>query len=188
MYGLFRGYTGLFCGYTRPFDRYVGLFLRIHWALEQIIDLSGGYTGLFCGYTGLFCGCIGLFLQIHGALEQIIDLFWALLRSYIALLRSYMALLRSYMALSTIFLTKRKDNLALLRGRSSLRLNTGWRRPIGCLELQVIFRKRATNYRAPVRKITCKDKASYWCAPPCRAPLHINRDLLRIHGSLLRDK
>ena len=25
---------------------------------------------------------------------------------------------------------------------------TGWRRPIGCLKLQVIFRKRATNYRA----------------------------------------
>ena len=27
-------------------------------------------------------------------------------------------------------------------------LCTGWRRPIGCLELQVIFRKRATNNRA----------------------------------------
>jgi len=28
---------------------------------------------------------------------------------------------------------------------------TGWRRHIGCIELQVIFRKRATNYRALIR-------------------------------------
>ena len=31
----------------------------------------------------------------------------------------------------------------------------GWRRPRGCLKLQVIFRKRATNYRALLRKMTC---------------------------------
>ena len=31
---------------------------------------------------------------------------------------------------------------------------TGWRRLIGCLKLQVIFRKRATNYRALWRKMT----------------------------------
>ena len=30
--------------------------------------------------------------------------------------------------------------------------NTGWRRPIGCFKLQVIFRKRTTNYRALLRK------------------------------------
>jgi hypothetical protein len=41
----------------------------------------------------------------------------------------------------------------------------GWRRPIGCLKLQVIFRKRATNYRALLRKMTCKDKASYESSP-----------------------
>jgi len=34
-------------------------------------------------------------------------------------------------------------------------------RPIGCLKLQVIVRKRAANYRALLRKMTCKDKASY---------------------------
>jgi hypothetical protein len=33
-------------------------------------------------------------------------------------------------------------------------LCTEWRRPIECLELQVIFRKRATNYRACLRKTT----------------------------------
>ena len=40
-----------------------------------------------------------------------------------------------------------------------LRFNTGWRRLIGCLKLQVIFRKRATNYGALLRKMTYKDKA-----------------------------
>jgi len=39
--------------------------------------------------------------------------------------------------------------------------DTKWRRCIGCLKLQVSFCKRATNYRALLRKITCKDKASY---------------------------
>jgi len=43
----------------------------------------------------------------------------------------------------------------------------GWRRCIGCLNLQVSFRERATNYRALLRKITCKDKASYASSPPC---------------------
>jgi len=33
--------------------------------------------------------------------------------------------------------------------------------------LQVIFRKRATNYRALLRKMTYKDKASYDSTPPC---------------------
>ena len=31
-------------------------------------------------------------------------------------------------------------------------IGTGWRRPIGCLKLQVIFCKRATNYRALLRR------------------------------------
>ena len=44
---------------------------------------------------------------------------------------------------------------------------TGWRRLIGCLKLQVIFRKRATNYRALLRKMTYEDKASYDSTPPC---------------------
>ena len=30
--------------------------------------------------------------------------------------------------------------------------DTGWRRPMGCLKLQVIFCKRATNYRALLQK------------------------------------
>ena len=45
--------------------------------------------------------------------------------------------------------------------------NTGWRRHIGCHKLQVIFRKRATNYRAFSREMSCKDKVSYGSPPPC---------------------
>ena len=33
---------------------------------------------------------------------------------------------------------------------------TGWQRTTGCLKLQVIFCKRATNYRTFLRKMTCK--------------------------------
>ena len=46
--------------------------------------------------------------------------------------------------------------------------DTGGRRPIGCRKLQVIFCKRATNYKALLRKMTCKNKASYASLPPCR--------------------
>ena len=45
--------------------------------------------------------------------------------------------------------------------------NKGWRRPIGCLEVQVIFRKRATNCRALLWIMTYEDKASYGSPPPC---------------------
>jgi len=34
--------------------------------------------------------------------------------------------------------------------------DTGWRRPIGCLKSQVIFCKRATNYRYLLRKRRCR--------------------------------
>ena len=44
---------------------------------------------------------------------------------------------------------------------------TGWRRLIGCLKLQVIFRKRVTNYRALLQKMTYEDTASYDFTPPC---------------------
>jgi len=46
-------------------------------------------------------------------------------------------------------------------------LDTGWRRHIKCLKLQVIFCKRAINHRAVLRKMTCDDKASHGSSPPC---------------------
>jgi len=42
---------------------------------------------------------------------------------------------------------------------------TGWRRLIGCLKLLVIFCKRATNYRALLRKVTYADEAFYGSLP-----------------------
>jgi len=62
--------------------------------------------------------------------------------------------------------------------------HTGWRRPAGCLKLPVIFRKRATNYRALLRKMPYKDKASYDSTPPCMS--HVaratSRKCMRIHS------
>jgi len=56
---------------------------------------------------------------------------------------------------------------------------TGWRRLIGCLKLQVISRKRATNCRALLHKMTYEDKASYGSSPPCtRTVLFWGRGLL----------
>jgi len=37
----------------------------------------------------------------------------------------------------------------------------------GCLKLRVIFRKRATHYRALLLKVTYEDKAFYGSSPPC---------------------
>ena len=45
--------------------------------------------------------------------------------------------------------------------------STGWRRPIGYLKLQVIFCRRATNWRVLLQKMSCKDKASCAFTPPC---------------------
>ena len=46
-------------------------------------------------------------------------------------------------------------------------IDTGWRRLIGSPKLQIIFHKRATKYRALLRKMTYKDKGSYESSPPC---------------------
>jgi len=50
--------------------------------------------------------------------------------------------------------------------------HTKWPRPVGCLKLQVIFRQRATKYRALLRKMTYKDKASHGSSTPCMT--HMN--------------
>jgi len=58
-------------------------------------------------------------------------------------------------------------------------LDTGWRRPIRCLKLQVISRKRATNCRALLLKMTCKDKAFYASVPPCKRRYIYDLHILR---------
>jgi len=59
---------------------------------------------------------------------------------------------------------------------------TGWRRPIGCLELHVIFRKRATYYRALLRKMTCEDTAPYRSSPTCMCPCLLAKNFTRRTG------
>ena len=49
----------------------------------------------------------------------------------------------------------------------------GWRRLIGSPKLQIIFHKRATKYRALLRKMTYKDKGSFESSPLCSPPTRI---------------
>ena len=62
------------------------------------------------------------------------------------------------------------------------KLCTGWRRLIGCLKLQVSFRKRATNHRALLRKMAYEEKASYDPMPPCRESLSSEFFYLSLHS------
>ena len=50
---------------------------------------------------------------------------------------------------------------------------TRWPRLIGCLK-QVIFRRRATNYRAQLRKMTYKDMAFNGSSQPCTNKTPLN--------------
>ena len=52
----------------------------------------------------------------------------------------------------------------------------GWQRYVGFLKLQADFRKRATNYRALLRKMNHADNASYGSSPLC-----IHRRLFSMH-------
>jgi len=46
-------------------------------------------------------------------------------------------------------------------------IRTGWRRLIESPKLQIIFHKRATEYRSLLRKMTNQNKGSYESSPPC---------------------
>ena len=46
-------------------------------------------------------------------------------------------------------------------------VHTGWRRLIGSPKLLIIVHKRATKYKALLRKMTYKDKGSYESSAPC---------------------
>ena len=59
--------------------------------------------------------------------------------------------------------------------RMCVHVYTGWRRLIGCLKSPVILRKRATNWRALLRKMTYEDKAFYDSTPPCTGPVNEHR-------------
>ena len=65
----------------------------------------------------------------------------------------------------TIYLERGTLNIWTPQGTCHGILVQGGEEPF--LEVQVNFRKRATNYRALSRKMTYKDKASYGSSPPC---------------------
>jgi len=69
--------------------------------------------------------------------------------------------------LSFLLSLSRSLSLYDLKTRSDTAQATGWRRLIGSPKLQIIFHKRATKYRALLRKMTYKDKGSYGSLPPC---------------------
>jgi len=52
-------------------------------------------------------------------------------------------------------------------------MDTGWRRSIGCFKLLVIFRKRATNSGALLRRMTYINQAFYGSSPPCTCFVHL---------------
>jgi len=51
---------------------------------------------------------------------------------------------------------------------------TGWRTSIGCLISWITFLKSATHYRALLRKMTYKNKASHESSPPCMGYLFVH--------------
>ena len=53
-------------------------------------------------------------------------------------------------------------------------MNRGWKKFIKCLKLQVLFRKRATNHRALLRKMTYEDKDSMTLLHPVSLYLQYN--------------
>jgi len=94
---------------------------------------------------------MAFFLQVHGTR----------LTTRKALLNRYTTLFFFYIGLFLIRTT------LSLRYIDMAPFDTGWRRLIGCLKLQVIFCKRATNYRALLQKMTYGDKAFNESSPPC---------------------
>jgi len=64
----------------------------------------------------------------------------------------------------------------------TLALATGWQKLVGCLELLVIFGKRATNYRALLRKMTYKIRHSMTLCHPVSYKDSING----LFGRILR--
>ena len=114
--------------------------------------------GLFWQNVGLFRENVGLFRENVGLFRENVGLFWSLPLTIFL----WRAELERY-SLS-------KERYSLSKELYILSTNskaTGWRRPIGCLKLQAIFRKRANYYRALLRKMTYDDKASYGSSPPC---------------------
>jgi len=67
----------------------------------------------------------------------------------------------------SLYLAKGASGQRFLQVIFTQNFDTGWRRLIGSPNLQIIFHKRAIEYRSLLRKMTYKDKGSYESSPPC---------------------
>jgi len=65
--------------------------------------------------------------------------------------------------------------------------NTEWQRLIGSPKLQIIFHKRATQYRSLLWRMTYKNKGSYESSPPCTLHTNVNTQFVihMIHTNVL---
>ena len=100
-----------------------------------------------CGYVCMFvyfCGWVG-WVCVVGVQEK--------METQITLLHAEILRVNAELA--------QKVGLGLFHDFTGL-VATGWRRLVGCLTWQVIFHKRATNYRALLRKMTYEDKAYHY--------------------------
>ena len=61
--------------------------------------------------------------------------------------------------------------LSFVAKETSFRDPRGWWRCIGCLQFQISFHKRATDYGDLFRKMTYKDKTFYASLPTCINPM-----------------
>jgi len=124
---------------------------------------------------GLFWLHARMFEGNTGPMRQNMRALWV---SYRTLLIVYVPFLPTYRPLLTVILSKCET--LFMKCRANLMGCVRWRKLIGCLKLQVIFRKRATTYRTLLRKMTYEDEASYDFMPPCRA---LWMSIRRIHST-----
>jgi len=143
--GLFCGIIGFFCGI-------IGLFCGI-------IGLFCGITGLFCGIIGLFCGIIGHYRALLRHHEGIIGLFCGIIGLFcgerLMEMRHPMSFRHSVYTNprpTVISMHHCPQNSPIISGSFSKNkvcissyLHILFNRLLNTL---IIFRKRATNYRA----------------------------------------
>jgi len=109
-------------------------------------------------------------IYIFDSICNIVYIQWIYIRLYINIVYiqyTYILPLYAYSLYSRFIFLDSICNMVYIQWiYNRLCMHTGRRRPIGCLKLQVVFRKKATNCRALLRKMTNEDKASYGSSPP----------------------
>jgi len=102
-------------------------------------------------------------------LEPLSSLRTPLPSGFMCMIRKFMCMNRKFMCMNRKFMCMNRKFMC----PSSVKIHvydTGWRRCIGCLKLQVSFHKRATNYRALLRKMTYEVRHPTHLRHPVRSP------------------